>query len=1564
MFPEKGALPAATEVPSGCKRNTSADDTSIPASSPLSRDRCHPRNPTLCDNRPRNSMPPMHPRLLCEFTLFLLLEKHWFPFCKQDSCLNSQGGKLTPNRAVFLECFHTSERTCPRPVPLMTVPVLLPDQTLPGGRRYNHVSCQKPRAFTSAPSSFLGKYLAPLNRAMHPLCLLWENLSPDPGAAAGMEGSICPRGCLLLQKEGRDQGPPARSWGGTTSVPEAPGLAGGAGVLTMSLPTEGPCGPWEVGHLGNRGTKVRGAARRMQRSWSGSTRSGRIRALTPVDRIHCWSHRGPCESTAVIKPSCPAEPAPGPEHPRRPPGVSGSQTRTGLELCPVAHSRLRGAQTLRRGSATRHQGAPYSPSSAIILATADAWTRLLGLWASLSAEAALLTGAALPGVGGPQGVSPLAASTLQGPGRKPPRPQAAIHDAQVLRQRPTDQAQARTPPPADRKGDEGGEGEMWNKMRRERGKMKTRRVNTAPLPPTSRLEVPGNLSPPLTEQKPGDKPCKHSARPCSNPRTRSSGAGQSSRTANGPPPPAQLGGKQKEERMRWGPDKGKQDWGPTCTLQSAPGKPKRRYLLTSAPRESMSRVRRGADYGQGTTQPFSSDIETLTPPREFVNIRAGCPRASPEREARAQPRFLGDQDKLATCSAASLPVLSGPLASRQRARGVGGWPRPATRGAGPAPGLQGCKVVAKEGTLRNVKPENQAGGHTARTQSHQEDPLFPVSRLSVSLAAELEARPSHSGSVSIFTSSLPGCRHYSQPRGSSGRTAPGGGPASQAPILPSVAAWLSSRERHDVSLEMKLPSTFNPMDEHHTLKDAGVRRWKKPRSLAGLMEPSFNASVGCSPPAHLLWRECAPRCQSQPVGAFLLQQVRASLPGDGRDACLLCSLGTRRNRPCVHVHEHGGTCVRIRNRVSHGLENVLTAFPGEGTFLLLLEGEKEATRRAGRALTRPRALGARGKETAGGLCWRGSPPVHGYGGRRDLRGACKEAGQGGGRERCRQAGVWECVWGTKVGRSQALVWPHSGACAGSGGPARRGRCALSLVMTVTFTALGRQALVFQNRPHLAIHGLRTLFISQTSKAALHCVVLLPRTPTPCVPKQESWGPENSLLGLGSATCQPGDLEELIGTPGAAAFLWSLHETYVISRSQQNGRATTPDFPLSQAQCKTTRVSENAFPKSGPVLPDAVLREWLICDPTGTSAFCPCFSQQPLEAACGIRLDFWKHFSIFLFTRTITSPLLVSHFPQTLSPYLLHRDASHRPALPPDATVPPSSLDEPLPPPTLWTSPWAHRFSSNQSQPFGAPCVQHCLVTVLGLRPTECVLTGGCHPPAQPSEPPFPMMPSQGSKCKEYTCHLPEEAQNMAQASHTSTRQRRGLEGHPCAVRHRSKAGPPERGIANTSFLLSIARNFFTEEIQRRRNSETKQHLDVCKLPVKRSRFAGHVFYKTRVPPAESGLTRGEHKAQAAMGGARVCGTRQDEETPLHSHGTKLCAFVSSTRAAHTTSPAGRVCTDVIELGRGHPRGLCGKRHGEPRCDHRGRDAATSTAVRRTATARRWRMREGLQGSPT
>lgn len=29
----------------------------------------------------------------------------------------------------------------------------------------------------------------------------------------------------------------------------------------------------------------------------------------------------------------------------------------------------------------------------------------------------------------------------------------------------------------------------------------------------------------------------------------------------------------------------------------------------------MSRVRRGADYGQGTTQPFSSDIETLTPPR-------------------------------------------------------------------------------------------------------------------------------------------------------------------------------------------------------------------------------------------------------------------------------------------------------------------------------------------------------------------------------------------------------------------------------------------------------------------------------------------------------------------------------------------------------------------------------------------------------------------------------------------------------------------------------------------------------------------------------------------------------------------------------------------------------------------------------------------------------------------------------------------------------------------------------------------------------------------------------------
>lgn len=91
---------------------------------------------------------------------------------------------------------------------------------------------------------------------------------------------------------------------------------------------------------------------------------------------------------------------------------------------------------------------------------------------------------------------------------------------------------------------------------------------------------------------------------------------------------------------------------------------------------------------------------------------------------------------------------------------------------------------------------------------------------------------------------------------------------------------------------------------------------------------------------------------------------------------------------------------------------------------------------------------------------------------------------------------------------------------------------------------------------------------------------------------------------------------------------------MISRSQQNGRATTPDFPLSQAQCKTTRVSENAFPKSGPVLPDAVLREWLICDPTGTSAFCPCFSQQPLEAACGIRLDFWKHFSIFLFTRTM------------------------------------------------------------------------------------------------------------------------------------------------------------------------------------------------------------------------------------------------------------------------------------------------------------------------------------------
>lgn len=37
-----------------------------------------------------------------------------------------------------------------------------------------------------------------------------------------------------------------------------------------------------------------------------------------------------------------------------------------------------------------------------------------------------------------------------------------------------------------------------------------------------------------------------------------------------------------------------------------------------------------------------------------------------------------------------------------------------------------------------------------------------------------------------------------------------------------------------------------------------------------------------------------------------------------------------------------------RNRVSHGLENVLTAFPGEGTFLLLLEGEKEfpANRRA------------------------------------------------------------------------------------------------------------------------------------------------------------------------------------------------------------------------------------------------------------------------------------------------------------------------------------------------------------------------------------------------------------------------------------------------------------------------------------------------------------------------------------------------------------------------------------------------------------------------------------------
>lgn len=34
-------------------------------------------------------------------------------------------------------------------------------------------------------------------------------------------------------------------------------------------------------------------------------------------------------------------------------------------------------------------------------------------------------------------------------------------------------------------------------------------------------------------------------------------------------------------------------------------------------------------------------------------------------------------------------------------------------------------------------------------------------------------------------------------------------------------------------------------------------------------------------------------------------------------------------------------------------------------------------------------------------------------------------------------------------------------------------------MTVTFTALGRQALVFQNRPHLAIHGLRALFISQS-----------------------------------------------------------------------------------------------------------------------------------------------------------------------------------------------------------------------------------------------------------------------------------------------------------------------------------------------------------------------------------------------------------------------------------------------------------------------------------------------------
>ncbi|XP_032341232.1 uncharacterized protein LOC116665481 [Camelus ferus] len=68
-----------------------------------------------------------------------------------------------------------------------------------------------------------GKYLAPLNRAMHPLCLLWENLSPDPGAAAGMEGSICPRGCLLLQKEGRDQGPPARihCWSHRGPCPEA-----------------------------------------------------------------------------------------------------------------------------------------------------------------------------------------------------------------------------------------------------------------------------------------------------------------------------------------------------------------------------------------------------------------------------------------------------------------------------------------------------------------------------------------------------------------------------------------------------------------------------------------------------------------------------------------------------------------------------------------------------------------------------------------------------------------------------------------------------------------------------------------------------------------------------------------------------------------------------------------------------------------------------------------------------------------------------------------------------------------------------------------------------------------------------------------------------------------------------------------------------------------------------------------------------------------------------------------------------------------------------------------------